>query len=108
MARRNMSKESGRRRRRTFAKEYKSEVVRLIRESGRSAQVVAAELGLTPSAVRQWVRQAEVDKGRGPPGALTTAEREELSKLRRECRILRAERDILKKAAAFFAKESTT
>jgi transposase len=62
---------------------------------------VAEELDLTPSAVRQWVKQAEIDKGHGPPGALTTAEREELTRLRKENRILRQEREVLKKAAAF-------
>jgi transposase len=82
-------------------------VVGLVRDSERSIGDVATELGLTVSAVRQWVKQAEVDDGRGPAGALTTAEREELTKLRREVRNLRAERDILKKATAFFAREST-
>lgn len=107
MARRAMSKSNERRPRRTFTKEYKDQVVTLVRDSGRSVGAVANELGLTVSAVRQWANQAVVDEGRGPPGALTTAEKEELTKLRREVRMLRAERDILKKAAAFFAKEST-
>jgi transposase len=57
--------------------------------------------------VRAWVRQAEIDEGKGSTGALTTSEREELSALKREVRTLRLERDILKKATAFFAKEST-
>ena len=56
--------------------------------------------------VRTWVRQAEVDAGRGPTGALTTADKEELSQLRREVKVLRMEREILKRAATFFAKES--
>ena len=56
--------------------------------------------------MRQWVRQAEVDAGRGKPGELTTVEREELQQLRREVKTLRIEREILKKAAAFFAKEN--
>jgi transposase len=67
---------------------------------------VARELDLTETALRDWVRQAEVDAGRGRPGALTTEEREELTRLRREVRTLRMERDILKKATAFFAKEN--
>ncbi|MEP6653682.1 MAG: hypothetical protein ABJA82_10005 [Myxococcales bacterium] len=56
--------------------------------------------------MRAWVRQAEVDAGRGPAGALTTAEKEELSRLRREVKVLRMEREIFKRAATFFAKES--
>ena len=63
-------------------------------------------MALTESAVRAWVRQAGIDAGGGPAGALTTAEREELGRLRRELRTVRMERDILKKATAFFAKES--
>jgi transposase len=64
-------------------------------------------LDLTETALRDWVRQAEIDAGRGTtPGALTTEEREELGRLRRENRTLRMERDILKKATAFFAKEN--
>jgi transposase len=67
---------------------------------------VARDLDLTESAVRLWVKQAKVDRGQGKPGELTTAEREELRQLRREVKDLRIEREILKKAAAFFAKES--
>ena len=94
------------RKRRAFTPEFKAETVRLIRESGKSIGAVARELDLTETAVRDWVRQAEVDGGRGRPGALTTEEREELARLRREVRTLRMERDILKKATAFFAKEN--
>jgi transposase-like protein len=97
----------GRRRaRRKFSAEYKAEVVELIRTSGRSISAIAKEMDLTETCVREWVRQAEVDAGRGPKGALTTAEREELTKLRQENRTLRMEREILRKAAAFFAKEN--
>lgn len=94
------------RKRRAFTPEFKAETVRLIRESGKSIGAVARELDLTETAVRDWVRQAEVDAGRGRPGALTTEEREELARLRREVRTLRMERDILKKASAYFAQES--
>ena len=94
------------RKRRAFATEFKAEAVRLVRESGKSVPTVARELDLTETALRSWVRQAEVDAGRGAPGALTSEEREELGRLRRETRTLRMERDILKKATAFFAKES--
>jgi len=96
----------GKRKRRAFTTEFKAEAVRLVRESGTSVPTVARELDLTETALRSWVRQAEVDAGRGAPGALTSEEREELGRLRRETRTLRMERDILKKAAAFFAKES--
>jgi transposase len=97
----------GRRRaRRKFSAEYKSEVVELVRTSGRSIGAIAKEMDLTETCVRAWVRQAEVDAGRGPKGALTTAEQDELSRLRQENRTLRMEREILRKAAAFFAKEN--
>jgi transposase len=94
------------RKRRSFTKAYKAEVVELIRKSGRSIGAIAEELDLTETAVRTWVRQAEVDGGQGPVGALTTAEREELAQLRRRVKTLEMEREILKKATAFFAKES--
>ena len=94
------------RKRRRFTKEFKSETVRLIREGGKTIRQVAHDLDLTESAVRNWFKQAEIDVGRGAPGALTSAEREELQRLRRENRQLQMERDILKKATAFFAKES--
>ena len=95
-----------RRKRRAFTREFKAETVRLVVEGGRSIPEVARDLDLTESALRAWVRQAEVDGGRGKPGALTTEEREELGRLRREVKTLRLEREILKKAAAFFAKEN--
>ena len=94
----------GKRKRRAFTKEFKAETVRLVRDSGKSVGAIARELDLTETALRDWVRQAETDAGRG--GALTTEEREELGRLRRENRTLRMERDILKKATAFFAKEN--
>jgi transposase-like protein len=94
------------RKRRAFTTEFKIGAVRLVRESGKSVPTVARELDLTETALRSWVRQADIDAGRGTPGALTTAERDELGHLRRENRTLRMERDILKKATAFFAKEN--
>ena len=92
--------------RRTFTAEFKAEAVRLCRVGDRSIQQVAKSLGLYDSTVREWVKRADTDVGKGPPGALTTAEREELSRLRRENKRLQMERDLLKKWAAFFAKES--
>lgn len=96
-------KKSGTRRR--FTAEYKAEVVRLCQRPGKTPYMVATELGLSPSSVARWVQQAEVDAGGGGQGPLTTAEREELSALRRENRSLRQERDILRKATALFARE---
>jgi transposase len=94
------------RKRRAFTTEFKAQAVRVVRESGKPIGTVARELDLTETALRSWVRQAEVDTGRGVAGPLTTDERAELGQLRREVRTLRMERDILKKATAFFAKES--
>lgn len=94
------------RKRRAFSAEYKAEVVELIRKSGKSVAAVARELDLTETAVRAWVQRADVDAGQGPAGTLTTAEREELAQLRRRVKTLEMEREILKKATAFFAKES--
>jgi transposase len=101
-----MSKEKTRRPRRKHTREFKAETVALVRTGGRSPAQVAKELGLADSLVYTWVRQSQVDEGNGPPGALTTAEKEELSHLRREVKVLRMEREILKRAATFFAKES--
>lgn len=67
---------------------------------------VASDLGVSLASINRWVKQAKVDQGKGPPGALTTAEQVELRKLRKRVRELEMEREILKKAAAFFAKES--
>src|SRR5262249_33675942 len=94
------------RKRRAVTTEFKAEAVPRGRESGKSVAAAARELDLTATALRRWVRQGEIDAGRGPAGALTTDEREELGRLRRENRTLRMERDILKKATAFFAKEN--
>ena len=93
--------------RRHFTPEYKAEVVHLVRTGGKGVGQVARDLDLTETSLRAWVRQAEIDEGKGPAGALTTAEREEFAALKREVKTLRLEREILKKAAAFFAKETT-
>ena len=96
-----------RRQRRKFTPEYKAEVVRLVRTSGKSPGQIARELDLIETSVRAWIAQADVDAGKGKEGELTTAEREELVRLRRENRTLQMEREILRKATAFFAKETT-
>ena len=92
--------------RRSFSPEFKAETVKLVLEAGRSMSEVARELGLNLSSVSEWVQQAKADAGTGPPGALTSEEKEELSELRRRVKRLEMEKEILKKAAAFFAKES--
>lgn len=103
-----MDKPAGeRRKRRSFTKEFKVEAARLCRVGDRSILQVAKDLDLSENALRQWVKQAAIDEGNGPPEALTSDERSELTRLRRENRTLQMEREILKKAAAFFAKEST-
>ena len=93
-----------RRKRRSFTKEQKADAVRMVREVG-SVGKVARNLDLTETALRSWVKQADIDEGKGPEGALTSAEREELRRLRRRVRTLEMERDFAKKAAAFFAKD---
>jgi transposase len=97
----------GRRPRRQYTEEFKAGAVRLVLDEGKTITQVAHDLDLTDSALRQWVERARADRGKGRHGVLTTEERAELSKLRKENRELRLERDILKKAAAFFAKETT-
>jgi transposase len=92
--------------RRKFSEEFKAGAVRLVLDEGKSQSQVARDLGLFESMVGRWVKQAKVDRGKGPSGALTTTEKDELARLRKEVRVLKMERDILKKAAAFFAKES--
>jgi transposase len=96
-----------RRKRRKFTAEFKADAVRLCTSGGRTIAQVATDLDLTETALREWVKRAAVDAGEGPAGALTTAERDELGELRRRVKRLEMEREILKKAAAFFAKEST-
>lgn len=89
-----------RRKRRAFGAEFKAEAVRLAPAGDRSIGQVAMDLDLTKTAPREWVKRAEVDAGKGPPGALTTAEREELTAPRKQVNRLEMEREILKKAAA--------
>lgn len=92
--------------RRTFTDEFKAGAVRLVLNEGRSITSVARDLDLVSSALQRWVAQAKADAGNGPPEALTSTERDELTQLRRENRVLKMEREILKKATAFFAKEN--
>jgi transposase len=89
-----------------YPPEFKREAVQLYRSSGESISKVAEELGVSTESLRRWVKQHEIDKGER--AGLTTEEREELRRLRRENKTLKQERDFLKKAAVFFAKEDGT
>ncbi len=91
-----------------YPAEFRSQAVELVRTSGKSILEVARELGISGEGLGPWVRQAEADAGRGRPGDLTTDEKAELQRLRRENKVLREEREIPKRAAAFFAEESET
>jgi transposase len=90
--------------RRSFTPEYKAEVVALCRSGGKSIGQVCRDLDLTETVVRRWVAQEEIDGGQRE--GLTTSERAELAQLRKENRVLREERDILRRATVFFAKET--
>ena len=89
-----------------YSLEFRREAVRLLRTSGRPIPQLAKELGCSPQSLRNWSKQLDVDEGKAD--GLTSDEREELRRLRRENRILAEEREILRKAAAFFAKDSET
>ena len=88
-----------------YPPEFRTEAIRLVRAGDRTLSEIADDLGVSVQSLRNWVKQADVDEGRRDDG-LRTDERAELARLRRENRVLREERDILKKAAAFFAKET--
>ena len=92
-----------RRPRRAFTDEFRAGAVRLVLDEGKTVPQVARDLDLTASVLRLWVNRARADRSKGKTG-LTTAEREEFGRLRKENRDLRMERDILKGAAAYFAK----
>lgn len=102
-----MSPKVPKRKRRLFTPEFKAEAVRLVRDSGKTVASVARELDLTATCLRDWVNQAAADEKGAGQGALTTDERAELTRLRRELRIVEQERDFLKKTAAYFAKSQS-
>ena len=83
--------------RRTFTDEQKAEAVRIVGQSGKPVSQVAKEMGLTESALRKWVKQAQIDRAGDRQGALTSAERQELHTLRRDLKRVRRSRDCLKK-----------
>lgn len=90
---------------RPYPEEFRREAVRLVEVTGRSVREVAAELGVSTEGLRNWVKQARADRGELPEVA-SSDEREELRQLRRRVRELEQEREILKRATAFFARES--
>jgi len=93
------------RERRDYTDEFKAGAVRLVLDEGKKVAEVARNLDLTPSALGGWVKRARADRSGGKTG-ITTDERAELAAMRKELRVVKMERDILKKAVAFFAKES--
>jgi transposase-like protein len=93
-------------RRRKFTAQFKADAVRLVTTGAKTIAAVTEEFDLTETAVRAWVKRAEADEGKGTGETLTTAERAELIDLRKRLKRAEMERDILKKATAFFAKEN--
>ena len=85
---------------------FRAEAVELARTRGKGIPQLAQDLGVSEQALRGWLKRTDIDAGRGQRGELTSAEREELRRLHRENQVLRQEREILRKAAAFFAKET--
>lgn len=96
----------GKRKRRSYTPEQRAEAVKMVLDTGRAVAAVARDLDLTTSALATWVKQAKIDQGMGAPGSLTTAEKGEMTEINREIKRLRQENAFLKKASAFFAKES--
>ena len=90
---------------RPYPPEFRREAIRLVEATGRRYQDVARELGVSPESLRLWIKQAQTDRGQRDDG-LTSGEREELRRLRRQVRELEAEREILKRAVTFFVREA--
>ena len=99
-------KAMSKKKRRPFTEEQKAEAVKIVKTSGKTVTQVAHEMGLTVSALRKWVKQDEINQNPTPRGPLTTDERTELARLRKELKRVEMERDFLKEAAAFFARET--
>ncbi|MGB7414558.1 MAG: transposase [Thermosynechococcaceae cyanobacterium] len=92
--------------RRLFTNEQKAETIRIVEQADKPVSQIAKELGISVSAVHNWVRQAKIDRQGNPNGELTSCERKELVTLRRDLKRVEMERDFLKKAATFFARET--
>ncbi len=90
-----------------YTPEFKTEAVELARNSDKPLSHVAKDIGVSEAALRKWNKQNMIDKGNGPAGALTTSEREELIRLRRDYKQVKMERDFLKKVSSFFARENS-
>ena len=101
-----MAKRNTRRPRRHFTAELKADAVKICKVGDRTIGQVAAELDLTETSLREWLRRADVEAGKARPEVLAMDEREELRELRKRVKRLEMEREILKKATAFFAKEN--
>ena len=101
-----MAKRNTRRPRRHFTAELKADAVKICKVGDRTIGQVAAELDLTETSLREWLRRADVEAGKAGPEVLAMDEREELRELRKRVKRLEMEREILKKATAFFAKEN--
>lgn len=97
--------EKKRRSRRNYTPEFRAEAVKLVSQPGQTIASVSRTLDLTESSLRNWVKQAEHDQSPVPQGALTASERAELAELRKENKLLKMEKEILRKATAFFARE---
>ena len=96
----------GKRKRRNFTSEQRAAAVRIVETSGKPIAQIAREMDLSVTALRNWVKQAKIDTAQDPNGPLTSDERAEMARLRRELKRVTMERDFLKHAAAYFAKET--
>ena len=97
----------GKRKRPTYTKEFKAEAVELALKVDKSIADTARDIGISESGLRRWIEQAQIDSGDNPTEALTSTERQELNRIRRELRQVKMERDFLKKVATFFAREDS-
>jgi len=101
-----MAKRKNRRERRTYSDEYKQKVLELVSAGDKSVAQICRDLDLTPSAVNRWIKADKYNNGIMTQNSLSETDQEELKRLRAENKRLKTERDILKKATAFFARES--